>query len=189
MSIYPSNIPDAARLLDTVMPGWASKIDKLDMTSGITCILGQLYGNFNTGCISLFGTCEGRHGDTVFGSRASVTDWMGEIENRCHNIYWAVEQMRKGKIVTRGNMYFNIDGGKIMCNGSLASLSPIDIMATNWRISEVTLKEISHGKRFIYNGVTFTKCNGCMVNSIHGYYCYRDSNITILPSSTIVEAV
>ena len=47
-----AKIEGAMTVLDTLLnPGWESKIDleKLDMSNCSSCVLGQLFGNFNTG--------------------------------------------------------------------------------------------------------------------------------------------
>ncbi len=45
-----------AELLDRVVPGWVNKVDvvKLDLESCSTCILGQVFGDFFIGWVSLF---------------------------------------------------------------------------------------------------------------------------------------
>ena len=69
MSFYPSTggvvdsypeitarVQKGAALLDTMKPGWYERIniDKLDIKCQKNCILGQVYGDFRTGCIELF---------------------------------------------------------------------------------------------------------------------------------------
>lgn len=41
-------------LLDRVRPGWAQLVDldRLDMQECAACVLGQLYGDFDDGCIA-----------------------------------------------------------------------------------------------------------------------------------------
>lgn len=86
--IRVSNIPDAAKHLDTILPGWEKKIDfaRLSMIDGTRCILGQLLGGYYTQKHFYVTSCEGgayggdSHG--AFGSRASVDDWKKEVEKR-----------------------------------------------------------------------------------------------------------
>lgn len=48
---------DGVAFLDERVPGWADKIDldEFEITSVSCCVLGQLYGDYEQGCGTLFG--------------------------------------------------------------------------------------------------------------------------------------
>lgn len=86
---YPSNIDEAARILDGAMPHWYRNINlaTLNMKLPKWCILGQLYGSWSTGMTTLFGseTPDGIHyrdNDNIFGVAATLQDWGAEITKR-----------------------------------------------------------------------------------------------------------
>ena len=54
--VLRQRVERGAALLDAKQPGWAPRIDlvALDMSSGLTCVLGQLYaGGYDTGVEAL----------------------------------------------------------------------------------------------------------------------------------------
>ena len=79
-----TTIPEAAILLDQVSPDWFNKIDikKLSMNSCMYCVLGQIFGDFD----SIPDThILNNHMDYIngpFGSNASRSEWIDEIVKR-----------------------------------------------------------------------------------------------------------
>jgi hypothetical protein len=72
----------AAAMLDRVKPGWRDRIDPatLDLRSNELCVLGQLYGDYRRGLVSLRDDLIDAAGCTAFfetpGTRAA---WLREI--------------------------------------------------------------------------------------------------------------
>jgi hypothetical protein len=83
---YPLNMTQAVTLLDRAKPEWADKIDltRLNMASGHSCVLGQLYGNYFGGMAALFGKTETTpyNLDSIFGTHADERLWKTIIEIR-----------------------------------------------------------------------------------------------------------
>jgi hypothetical protein len=52
---FETRIERGMRLLDELEPGWRERVDlgRLDMSSCLTCILGQLYGDYTQGLSEL----------------------------------------------------------------------------------------------------------------------------------------
>lgn len=79
----PEEIPEAAKILDRINPGWANAIDLFDlkMVCPDNCILGQLYGNAEESPFippyqwirSAFGYSDEHH-----------EQWVKEIQNRVY---------------------------------------------------------------------------------------------------------
>jgi hypothetical protein len=99
---YPRTVSAAAKLLDKAVPGWYDRINipDLDLGECRKCILGQLYGHFDDGCITLFGkyyfqvplteeeinSGEFTEGSNLilppFGERTNRDEWVNEINKR-----------------------------------------------------------------------------------------------------------
>ncbi len=83
---YPINVEEAVKLLDAAVPGWYNRInlDSLDMGEASTCILGQLYRNYNAGIRELFGSNHlyQHAADRIFGTYASLASWKEWIKSR-----------------------------------------------------------------------------------------------------------
>lgn len=60
---YASRAAAGARLLDVVAPGWADRIavDELAMASCDKCILGQIYGDYQSGWKTALGPLSASH--------------------------------------------------------------------------------------------------------------------------------
>jgi hypothetical protein len=56
MNTYASRVDQGAKMLDRKVIGWLDKVDftKLDMNSVMNCVLGQVYGHYDTGLSKLF---------------------------------------------------------------------------------------------------------------------------------------
>lgn len=54
---YKTNAPAGAAMLDMARPEWFHKIsrDVLDMRGIRSCVMGQLYGGYTTGLVTMFG--------------------------------------------------------------------------------------------------------------------------------------
>lgn len=89
---YPTSIADAAAVLDFAYKDWFIKINLsiLDMELSDKCILGQLFGNgqsgFEKGLKELFGIIiyDKHYMDDIFGYRSNVEHWKQEIRRRKH---------------------------------------------------------------------------------------------------------
>lgn len=92
---YPSTIPEAALILDTVKPDWAKSIhiEDLNIRSCRRCILGHLFGEYEAGMQKVFriDVNDDVYGDApnlyyytdeVFGCEASLELWLDEIRSR-----------------------------------------------------------------------------------------------------------
>ena len=55
MNTNEQRVRRGARLLDQELPGWRSRVnsDSLDMGSSRRCVLGQCYGSYGSGIVSL----------------------------------------------------------------------------------------------------------------------------------------
>lgn len=79
---------EAALLLDTAQPGWYNTVNtgRLDMSSASDDILGNVFGGYDKGIEQLFGniydSCDRLVGDTIFGHRADLEQWLAEIYSR-----------------------------------------------------------------------------------------------------------
>ena len=88
---YPTNITQAARILDKACPKWWDKITRpLNMSDSYKCILGQVFGGYDIGFRILFGKApsginEGR--DDIFGINAPSTNWQDKIDERKYGIH------------------------------------------------------------------------------------------------------
>jgi hypothetical protein len=72
----------AAAILDRVKPGWRDRIDPstLDLTSNDLCVLGQLYGHYRRGLVSLRDDLVDAAGCTAFFERPGIrAAWLREI--------------------------------------------------------------------------------------------------------------
>jgi hypothetical protein len=107
-----TNVKEGAILLDKEKPGWYNKIDinRLDMTGHRSCILGQLYGEYEIGDTALFGKNERRSDDDMaFGSEVDKNEWIKEIEARQPDFKWALSQIEHNVKVchpARSEKYF-----------------------------------------------------------------------------------
>jgi len=79
-----ARIVEAGKLLDVRHPGWASKIDtnKLVMTDGSHCILGQLYGRYVDSPTDLRYNDSGSDYRWAFHSYAKKEHWIEAIKMR-----------------------------------------------------------------------------------------------------------
>lgn len=97
---YPKSIKEAVALLDKVDSGWRKKVNlsKLAMDEPFNCILGQLYGSYETGMIKLFGhTSPTWVKDDIFGIQASNKEWKKEIKmSEPVDFYEALEAIKNG---------------------------------------------------------------------------------------------
>lgn len=80
---YPCSIEEAAVILDREKPGWEKKVDstKLNMRGVRECILGQVFGNYDTAMSNLFNMGD-KSADNIFGYMASTEKWTEEINKR-----------------------------------------------------------------------------------------------------------
>jgi hypothetical protein len=72
----------AAAVLDRVGPGWRDRIDPatLDLTSNRRCVLGQLYGHYRRGLVSLRDELVDAAGWTAFFDGPGIrTAWLREL--------------------------------------------------------------------------------------------------------------
>lgn len=55
MTTIIERVAKGAALLDTKVPGWVNRVDlpTFSFTSGMNCVLGQVYGDFHTGVEAL----------------------------------------------------------------------------------------------------------------------------------------
>lgn len=163
---YPSNIEEAAKILDKVMPEWYKKIDLkiLNLREGKRCILGQLYGNYDAGMKHIFNVdmsyTENRDiflHDKVFGMSARVLEWEFKINKRLKeggvNFLEALALMKQGKKVRRKSWYnsyyisLNKDSGAIFTNeGTRYVYCVSDLEATDWQEYEYnTIDDLNVG--------------------------------------------
>lgn len=146
---YPTSICEAALLLDRVKPGWENRIDKnrINMSGGSFCILGQLYGGYYNGTIELFGfkygSSGGKTGDSIFGTQTDEKYWIKEIDKRLalkQDFTWAVEQLKEDKKVRRkswlnkGFYLYNISGNVHGFKNDRFTFFIEDFSSTDWEI-------------------------------------------------------
>lgn len=86
-----------AQLLDSERPNWFTQIDtdKLHMSSLCDCILGQVYGDFETGTKELF------TGDECETCVSYGFDWFLKEREENGNIQFELERLWKEQINTR----------------------------------------------------------------------------------------
>lgn len=93
MTIFPSPslerlaVRAAVRRLDAVRPGWRAAVDRdrLCMTDGYRCVLGQVFGDYVAGLVALglttsFLSANGHLADSAFRCDFPVEPWLVELD-------------------------------------------------------------------------------------------------------------
>lgn len=104
-------VRDGARLLDEQRPGWWQRIDilKLEMNNCSKCILGQLFGHYDSGLTRLFGSPDeaeeaserGFDHDEEFG--AFTTDGQSAYKDRVNNQYSQLARVWIDEVLKRAS--------------------------------------------------------------------------------------
>lgn len=206
MLAYPESIEEAAKQLDAHQPGWADKIDlkKFDIAYYKTCILGQLYGEYEIGLRTLYGvSTDSVVRDTILGQNAPESEWIKEISSRLAvkplTYIEAWQALTEGKKIrlkswSRKNAYWKKSDNRLYWDkdngGDLDVLCPFMWCDNNdWEIYEPKLSfgELKAGDKFIQQGFTKiyikAKKDGWAINN-EDYL-----NIVEFANDTIVEKV
>lgn len=83
---FPTTVPEAARQLDEVSPGWEKKInkDRIIMDDPCACPLGQVFGTYSKGKMIMWGTGAPLpyNISPLFNYECNKIAWLGEINQR-----------------------------------------------------------------------------------------------------------
>ena len=218
---YPKSISEAAELLDKVNPDWYNKVNllTLNMMTGYSCILGQLYENYDKGMPLLFNlspkTGSAEINDEIFGLKAPIDKWKTEINSRrtCdvdkkeeeveyHDWNWAMKQMHKGKKVRRQNFaenwYYQIVDNNLV--GRDGKMVPTDcfflanIVGCNWELYQepTMLSSLEVGTKFKFknNSAVCIKIRTSLHSGLpRGHYFINNNTVDFCLNNPEVEVV
>jgi len=204
---YPKSIEEAAQLLDQVKPGWEKLIDqnKLFMGSSLTCILGQLYENWDSGFKTLFHLETNVYiEDSIFGMSRTEDSWTEQINQRLNmtksmNFLEALKHLKEktgsaNKLflvndVNQRSIYYNHYDWKLhwyqpQGGGLVEDKEMMDLVDKQFTTVEpekiLHLCDLKPGDKFM---VDDTRLNGKKHPNSHGPYTMmeRHSDITSFP--------